>query len=141
MSSAWSRRTGTATRTSVRRVYVPRDDDELAPEGVFSPPAPATTADATAWGGSYSVLDASGGPVTFTYTWTPPPTDCRFALIGPGSGTWNITITPLGGPPVTRTQGDVTNAPRQTIYSDTSCATSYTVTVNSGAFGLDAVLG
>lgn len=124
----------------LRRVYVPRDDDELEPEGVFTPPPAATTPDVTAWGGAYSVLDASGGPASFMYTWT-PGSDCLFALIGPGSATWDITITPLDRAPVTRSQDDVTNAPRQTIYSDTSCATSYTVTVNSGAFGLDAVLG
>jgi hypothetical protein len=124
----------------LRRVYVARDDDELAPEGVFSAP-PTPTPDATAWGGSYAVLDASSGAVTFTYDWTPPPTDCLFALIGPGSGTWDITITPDSGSPQNLTNADFPDDPRQTIYEDTSCSTTYTVTVNSGAFGLDAVLG
>ena len=117
-----------------RRVYIPTDDDDLA--GGFSTP-PATAADLTnAFGGSYSQMSSG----TFTYTWAPGP-DCLFELIGPGSGTWDVTVTPNGGSPTNITDASFPDQPRQTLYSDTTCATSYVVTWNSGTFGLDAVLG
>ena len=120
----------------VRRVYIPRDDDSLAPEGVFSNPAVSMN-EATAFGGAYSEMSAG----TFTYTWT-PGTDCLFELIGPGSGTWDVTVTPFGGSPTNITDTLFANQPRQTLYSNEDCsATSYEVTWNSGFFRLDAVLG
>jgi hypothetical protein len=121
-----------------RRVYIPRDDDSLGPEGVFSvPPTPAT--DVSAFGGSYSQMAATD---TLTYTWTPDATDCLFELIGPGTGTWSITVTPLGGSATPAiTDATIADQPRQVIYSDGSCAASYLVAVTTGPFGLDAVLG
>jgi hypothetical protein len=118
-----------------RRVYIPIDDDDLA--GGFSTP-PATASDGTAFGGSYSQMSSG----TFTYSWTPNTADnCLFELIGPGSGTWDVTVTPDGGSSTNITDGPFPDQPRQTLYSDTTCATSYVVTWNSGVFGLDAVLG
>lgn len=118
-----------------RRVYIPTDDDDLATE--FSAP-PTSASDVTAFGGSYSQMSSG----TFTYTWTPNPADCLFELIGPGSGTWNVTVTPSAGTPTTIDNSQFTAAPRQTLYSNNGCnATSYVVTWNSGTFGLDAVLG
>ena len=119
-----------------RRVYIPRDDDNLSPQGVFSDvPTPAT--DATAFGGTYSEMSSG----TFTYTWT-PGTDCLFELIGPSSGNWDVTVTTADGPPTNITDENfVEDLPRQTLYTDSTCATEYVVTLNSGTFGLDAVLG
>jgi hypothetical protein len=122
-------------RIRIRRVYIPRDDDTLGPEGVFSV-APTIVSDETAFGGTYSEMSSG----TFTYTWT-PGTDCLFELIGPGSGTWDVTVTPVGGSPTNITDVPFPDQPRQTLYSDATCATSYLVTWNSGTFGLDAVLG
>jgi hypothetical protein len=118
-----------------RRVYTPFDDDNLGSQGVFSP-APASLPDGTAFGGSYSQMSSG----TFTYTWT-PGSDCLFELIGPGSGTWDVTVTPNGGSATNITDVPFPDHPRQTLYSDSTCATSYVVAWNSGTFGLDAVLG
>jgi hypothetical protein len=120
-----------------RRVYIPRDDDSLGPEGEFSV-APTPVSDATAFGGFLSPMAATE---TLTYTWTPDVTDCLFELIGPGDGTWTIEVSADGvlAPPVS--DPDIDDLPRQTIYSDASCATTYVVTVTDGVFDLDAVLG
>lgn len=119
-----------------RRVYIPLDDDTLGPEGVFSD-VPIPVDDAAAFGGTYSEMSSG----TFTYTWT-PGTDCLFELIGPTSGNWDVTVTPAEGLPTDITDEDfVEELPRQTLFSDATCVTSYLVTLNSGTFGLDAVLG
>jgi hypothetical protein len=116
-------------------VYIPTDDDALA-AGFSDPPATAT--DVSAFGGTYSQMSSG----TFTYTWTPNPADCLFELIGPGTGTWNVTVNPSSGSPTIIDSSQFTAAPRQTLYSNDDCtATSYVVTWNSGTFGLDAVLG
>jgi hypothetical protein len=117
-----------------RRVYIPTDDDDLADE--FSViPTPAS--DPTAFGGGYSQMSSG----TFTHNWT-PGTDCLFELIGPGTGPWNVTVTPAGGTPMPIDDTMFADAQRQTLFSNEDCsATQYIVTVNSGTFGLDAVLG
>jgi hypothetical protein len=128
-------RQGNKKITPSRRVYIPTDDDDLA--GGFSTP-PATASDGTAFGGSYSQMAATD---TFTYTWT-PGADCLFELIGPGTGTWSITVTPFGGSPTPAiTDQDIPDQPRQVIYSDDSCVASYLIAVTTGPFRLDAVLG
>jgi hypothetical protein len=119
-----------------RRVYIPLDDRNLGTQGVFSDP-PSLINDGTAFGGTISQISSG----TFTYTWT-PGSDCLFELIGPGSGPWNVTVTPSVGSPTTINDVSFTDGPRRTLYSNNDCnATSYVVTVNSGTFGLDAVLG
>lgn len=128
-------RQGNQKISLLRRVYIPRDDDSLGPEGVFSVP-PTSASDGTPFGGSYSQMSSG----TFTYTWT-PGSDCLFELIGPGTGTWNVTVTPALGTPTTIDNSQFTAASRQTLYSDSTCAASYVVTLNTGTFGLDAVLG
>jgi hypothetical protein len=117
-----------------RRVYIPTDDDDLASE--FSV-APTPASDPTAFGGAYSQMSSG----TFTHNWTPNPADCLFELIGPGSGTWSVQVAAGANPPTTISDTGFPDQPRQTLYSDSSCATSYTVTWVSGVFGLDAVLG
>jgi len=125
---------GNQTITLPRRVYIPIDDDDLA-DGFSVPPVPVP--DATAFGGSYTPMSSG----TFVYTWT-PGTDCLFELIGPGSGTWNVTVTPSVGSPTTIDDIPFMDAQRLTLYSNNDCgATQYVVTLNSGTFGLDAVLG
>jgi hypothetical protein len=119
----------------IRRVYIPIDDGAL-PAGSFSGTASTNVPNVQAWEGSYTQLDTGG---IFTYTWT-PGTDCLFELIGPGTGTWSVTVTPAGGSP------ELLTAPgggqRLILYSDSSCATSYVFEVTAGdGFGVDAVLG
>ena len=116
----------------IRRVYIPTDDDDLAG---FSDP-PVVAADATAFGGSFSQMSSG----TFTYSWT-PGSDCRFELIGSRTGDWTVEVSADGGPPTTINGIVGVDLPRSTLYSDVSCATTYVVTVISGTFGLDAVLG
>ena len=129
---------GNRTIGPVRRVYVPFDDDNLGSRGVFSVP-PTLIDDATAFGGKYAAMAATD---TLMYTWVPPAGDCFFELIGPSGGTWSIDVTAGAGGPVTITDGDFAqDLPRQTLYTDASCVTSYVVTVNSGTFALDAILG
>jgi hypothetical protein len=132
-------RQGNRTIGPVRRVYIPRDDDGLGPEGVFSV-APTNVPNVPdAFGGSYSQMAATD---TLTYTWTPPAGDCLFELIGPGTGPWQITVTPAGLTSMPIDDTMFLDAPRQTLFSNDDCnATQYIITVNSGPFGLDAVLG
>jgi hypothetical protein len=125
------------TNGTPRLVYVPTDDDDLAPEDFSVAPTPSG-ADLTAFGGGYSLMATSD---VFTYPFSPVGPECTFELIGPGNGTWEITVTADGGSEVTRSGADFPDEPRQTIYSDDSCATTYVVTVTAGTFGLDAVLG
>jgi hypothetical protein len=120
---------------AARRVYIPLDDDNLGSQGVFSV-TPTPISDGSAFGGTYSPMAATE---TLTYTWT-PGSDCLFELIGPGAGPWQVTVTPNSG------SATVVSAPgggqRQTLYSNNDCnATQYVVSVDSGTFGLDAVLG
>jgi hypothetical protein len=120
---------------ATRRVYIPTDDDDLAPAWFSVAPTPVS--DSTAFGGGYSQMSSG----TFTYNWT-PGTDCLFELIGSGTGPWNVTVTPAGGTPMPIDDTMFTDAQRQTLFSNDDCsATQYIVTVNSGTFGLDAVLG
>ena len=56
-----------------------------------SPTPPAIGRRQTAFGGSYSADVVAD---TLTYTWT-PGSDCLFELIGPGTGTWTSTVTPV----------------------------------------------
>jgi hypothetical protein len=128
-------RQGNQTIGPTRRVYIPIDDDDIA---LGFSVIPVTATDGTPFGGTYSQMSSG----TFTYTWTPNPADCLFELIGPGSGTWNVTVTPSVGTPTTIDNSQFSALPRQTLYSNNDCsATSYVVTWNSGTFGLDAVLG
>jgi hypothetical protein len=128
-------RQGNRTAGPARRVYIPFDDDDLV--AGFSV-APITATDGAPFGGTYSQMSSG----TFTYTWTPNPADCLFELIGPGSGTWSVEVAAGANPPAPPISDmDFPDLPRQTLYSDSSCATSYTVTWVSGTFGLDAVLG
>ena len=127
-------RQGNTTIGPTRRAYIPTDDDDLAPG--FSV-APATATDGAPFGGTYSQMSSG----TFTYTWTPDPTDCLFELIGPGTGPWEVTVTAGAAAPQTVNADSYDDLPRQTLYTDTSCAATYTVTWVSGTFGLDAVLG
>jgi len=118
-------------------VYIPTDDDNLGPAGVFSNP-PTSVANEVFFSGGYSPMAATD---TLTYTFTAPGGDCTFELIGPGDGTWTIEVSADGGLATSVSDTDRDDLPRQTIYSDGSCATTYVVTVTAGTFNLDAVLG
>ena len=123
----------------IRRVYIPTDDDDLAGELFSVPPVPVPNDD-TAFGESYSTMTVPTS--TFTYTWT-PGTDCLFELIGPSSGTWSVDVTAgddrgdddhgcrLRPGPAT---ADALLATRRARLPTSS-------PLNSGVFGLDAVLG
>jgi hypothetical protein len=117
-------------------VYIPTDDDDLDP-GDFSAP-PTQLSSGTLFGGTYSQMATSD---VFTYAFTPTGGDCTFELIGPGGPTWEIEVSADGGPATPISDLDVPNEDRATIYSDNSCATTYVVTVTTGPFVLDAVLG
>jgi hypothetical protein len=120
-----------------RRVYIPIDDADLDSLSFSVTPTPIGELDA--FDESYSQM--SSGTFTHTYTGTPTP-DCLFELIGPGSGTWTVQVAAGLNPPETISDSDFpADLPRETLYSDSSCATTYTITWISGTFGLDAVLG
>jgi hypothetical protein len=130
-------RQGNRTIGSTRRVYIPTDDDDLGSAGVFSNP-PTPVSDAGSFSGGYSPMATTE---SLTYTFTSPGGDCTFELIGPGDGTWTIEVSADGGPATSVSDVDIDDLPRQTVYSDGSCATTYVVTVTAGTFNLDAVLG
>ena len=128
------------TARKSRKVYIPIDDTEAPVSNEFSVLPPVSTVDATAFGGSYSLMAAT---TVLTHVWDPAQ-GCLFELVGPGSDSglvWQITVTPNNGTPSTFDQTTAPSGSRQIVYSDDSCSDTYTVTVNSGAFGLDAVLG
>ena len=111
---------------------------------VLSIPAPAADrfngAGAVRLARMNTLVQQMAATESFTYTWT-PGSDCLFELIGPGSGTWEVTVTADGGTPATLNADSFDDLPRQTLYSDSTCATTYVVTWVAGTFGLDAVLG
>lgn len=128
-------RQGNTGISAIRRVYIPTDDDPL--DSGFST-TPVSAPDPAAFGTSYSQMSSG----TFSHTYTGPlAPNCLFELIGPGTGPWEVTVTADGGAPTPLNADSFGDLPRQTLYSDGSCATSYVVTWVSGAFGLDAVLG
>jgi hypothetical protein len=127
---------GNRTIGPSRRVYIPTDDDDLDPRDFSTPPT--VLANGVMFGESFSQMAMSD---VFTYTFTPTGGDCTFELIGPGDTTWTIEVSADAGLATTVSDAEIPNLPRQTIYSDNSCATTYVVTVTAGAFGLDAVLG
>lgn len=124
-------------RIRTRRVYIPTDDDALGAAGVFSNP-PTPVVNGAFFSGGYSPMAATE---TLTYTFTAPGGDCTFELIGPGDGTWTIEVSADGGTVTPVSDSDIDDLPRQTIYTDDSCATTYVLTVTAGTFDLDAVLG
>ena len=124
-------------RIRIRRIYIPTDDDNLGAAGVFSNP-PTPDSNGAYFSGGYSPMAATE---TLTYTFTAPGGDCTFELIGPGDGSWTIEVSADGGLATWVSDADRDDLPRQTIYSDASCATTYVVTVIAGTFNLDAVLG
>jgi hypothetical protein len=125
------------TNGPARRVYIPTDDDGLDPDA-FSD-TPAEISDVTAFGGGLSQMSTG----TLTHTWTPGD-DCRFELIGPGSGDWWVRVLVDGTTTHDLTDEDFPDSPRLTLFSHPGsggiCATEYVVTVMSGTFALDAVL-
>jgi hypothetical protein len=132
-------RQGNRTVGPARLVYIPFDDGNLGSQGVFSGTSATVPNVPEAFGGSYTEMATAA---TLTYTWIPPAGDCLFELIGPSGGTWSIDVTAGGGSAQTITDADFAqDLPRQTLYSDASCVSPYVVTVNSGPFELDAVLG
>ena len=124
-------------RIRTRRVYIPTDDDALGAAGAFSNP-PTPVVNGVSFSGGYSPMAATE---TLTYTFNAPGGDCTFELIGPGDGTWTIEVSADGGAVTPVSDSDIDDLPRQTIYTDNSCATTYVLTVTAGTFNLDAVLG
>jgi hypothetical protein len=102
-----------------RHVFVPRDDDSLGPQGVYTDATPVVVPDATAFRGSYTTLGV-GESVTYNYDHTAGP--CRpFELIGPGGGDWTVAVT-VNDVPFTVKDGTTTPAgPRQVLFSFTMC--------------------
>jgi hypothetical protein len=125
-----------------RRVFVPRDDDELGPQGVYADPTPAQQFDDTAFGGTYTTL-GSGESLTYNYVQTAGA--CRpFELIGPGGGDWTVDVT-VNGVPFSTIDGLVTPAgPRQVLFSHSICDSTefvFEVTDDTGAeFPVDGVV-
>ena len=126
---------GNNTADPVRRVYIPTDDDTLDPADFSAPPTPIGNFDA--FGGTYSLMLMSA---VWTYEFSPGD-DCTFEVIGTGFGDWQVRVTPTGGSPQDLTDDQFPSTSRVTIYSDSTCASGYQLSVVSGSFGLDAVLG
>jgi hypothetical protein len=118
--------------TKSRLVYVPTDDADLVAE--FSV-APTSTPDLAAFGATYSAMSSG------SFTHTTEASECLFELIGPGTGDWWIQVSPTDGITTTIQDEDVDDLPRQTLYSDQTCGAEYVISLVSGTFGLDAVLG
>ena len=109
-------------KMDTRRVFAPRDDDELAPQGEFTG-TPTPVPDATAFGGSYTTL---GVDETLTYDYNHTAGPCRpFELIGPGGGDWTVDVT-VDGVPQSPIDGTTTpTGPRQVLFSFSMCDSTF----------------
>jgi hypothetical protein len=123
-----------------RRVFAPRDDDNIGPQGGYTG-TPTIVPDTSAFGGSYSTLGMSES-LTYEYVHTAGP--CRpFELIGPGGGDWTVEVS-VNGVPDTTIDGTTTPAgPREVLYSSSMCDSTqfvFEVTAASVEFPVDGVV-
>ena len=124
----------------MREVDVPLDQDSPSFLGSYPGSTPVVQNSIDAFGGSFVELDA-GETFAYDASFTVGgPTDCKFVLIGPRTGTWSVDIE-INNVFHSTITSDGTGGHREVLYSDGVCDTSIEFTVMTGAgFGVDAVV-
>jgi hypothetical protein len=120
----------------MRRVIVPYDDDTVP--GLVISGTVGSQADATAYGGTLSVLSDTDSSYSF---FAGSPQDCpSIWLIGPGTGDWTIRISWNVTQEATVSAADIPDGPRKVLWTTSSCGFQYTVELVSGAsVAIDAI--
>lgn len=115
-----------------RRVYVPRDDRDLAPQGTYTDLTPVQVPDSQAWAGTLTFLGV-GESLSYDYTQTAGA--CRpFELIGPGAGDWTVAVD-VNGVPYSTIDGQLFSGDRQVLFTYEMCdSTSFVFTVTEANF-------
>lgn len=123
-----------------RRVYVPRDDGDLAPQGTYEDLTPIEVPDSGAFGGSLTFL---GSNESLSYAYTQTAGQCRpFELIGPGGGDWTVAVE-VNGAPYSNIDGTTFAGDRQVLFSYTMCDSTlfvFTVTEANFEFAVDGIV-
>jgi hypothetical protein len=124
----------------MRQVNVPLDQDSPSFSGSYPGSTPVVQNSIDAFGGSFVELDA-GETFAYDASFTVGgPTDCKFVLIGPRTGTWSVDIE-INNVFHSTITSDGTGGHREVLSSDGVCDTSIEFTVMTGAgFGVDAVV-
>jgi hypothetical protein len=119
----------------IRRVIVPYDDDTVPGRVVTG--TVTTVPDATAYGGTLSVLADTSSSYSF---FAGNPQECpSIWLIGPGSGDWTIRIT-WNGNEVIVSESEIADGPREVLWTTTSCGFGFKVELVSGtSVAIDAI--
>jgi hypothetical protein len=122
-----------------RRVYVPRDDRDLAPQGTYNDLTPVQVPDGEAWMETLTFLGLSES-LSYDYVQTAGP--CRpFELIGPG-GDWRVQVD-VNGVPNTTIDGTQFTGDRQVLFSYDMCDSTlfvFTVTEANVEFAVDGIV-
>jgi len=123
-----------------RRVYTPRDDRDLAPQGTFNDPTPVQVPDSGAFQGTLTFLGL-GESLDYAYTHTAGP--CRpIELIGLGGGDWTVDASVNGAPHAT-IDGTTFAGNRQILFSYDACDSTtfeFTVTEANFEFPVDGIV-
>jgi hypothetical protein len=131
---------GNVKISASRKVFVPREDNDLAPQGSYLG-TPTSTPDVNAFMGQYTALGI-GDSLSYDYVQTAG--NCRpFELIGPGGGDWTVDVE-VNGSPFDTIDGTTTPVgDRQVLFSYTVCDSTgflFTVTGGTEEFGVDGVV-
>jgi hypothetical protein len=131
---------GNVKISASRKVFVPREDNDLAPQGSYSG-TPTTIMDVNAFMGGYTALGV-GDSLSYSYVQTAG--NCRpFELIGPGGGDWTVAVE-VNGSPFPDIVGTATPpGDRQILFSSTICDSTgfvFTVTAGPEEFGVDGIV-
>ena len=123
-----------------RRVFVPREDNDLAPQGSYTR-IPMEIPDVNAFFGQYTTLGIGD---TLTYNYVQTAGQCRpFELIGPGGGDWTVAVS-VNGLPHSTIDGSLTPlGDRQVLFSFNLCDSTlfeFDVTAATTEFGIDGVV-
>jgi hypothetical protein len=127
------------TKVSPERiVFTPTDQDSLGTAATIVG-GHSTLVDVSAFGGDLEQLDDGA---VFTYHFTDA---CNiFYLIGPGDGTWTVSVTMDGSPvfPIIDST-TIPDGPRQVLWDNYSACFphDYGFTVSGTGFAIDAVFG
>ncbi|HUF60199.1 MAG TPA: hypothetical protein VMR89_12105 [Actinomycetota bacterium] len=123
-----------------RRVYVPRDDRDLSPQGTYNDLTPVQVPDSQAWMETLTFLGLTDS-LSYDYVETAGP--CRpFELIGPGGGDWTVQVD-VNGVPYTTIDGTGFTGDRQVLFSYDMCDSTgfvFTVTEANVEFAVDGIV-
>jgi hypothetical protein len=132
-------RQGNVKISPKRRVFVPREDNDLLPQGSYSG-TPMEISDVNAFFGQYTTL---GIGESLSYSYVQTAGQCRpFELIGPGGGDWTVAVE-VNGAPYTTIDGTAFAGDRQVLFSYRMCDSTgfvFRVTEANVEFAVDGIV-